>query len=530
LYYYYAVALVLMFLAAIYVPFLGALLKDHANVSRLEKRTLAPLPSWPTNIQSVRLFPTRFADYYADHFGFRQPLVSWYKQLKYHLGDAPSQDVIVGREGWVFLGGIRKGYSRYGDPVGDARHVSRYSEAGLRQFSVYLSAVSYWLEKKGSRFLFVMAPNKHSIYPEYLPDYVKPVQAESAADQLFSHLRSHVQTPAVDLRPALRNAKEQGSVYFYRDSHWNYLGANHAQKAIREALSALFPGEIIAELFPMNAGVEREGDLNGYIGLLPQPRTGLVPDFSDACKPRTIPENAAPRDIHTNVCEGGRLRAIVFRDSFFTLLEPFFSRVFGRSTYIWTKLDMEVLKRLLEEEKPDVVIEEWVERELPRVPDPQPVLKKIIGDGMGRVYSVPLNRLRFNQRIRVLSETGKNVVLESTGVDPYILLPRLELLPASAYIVHVRLYSSVSSGLELYYSAGDSPDFSARRVLKQVLSKGENDVYFWLYAEEMRGYLRLDPLWAEGKVVLHSLDIIGLADGSAEPGPDGKAGPARTEQ
>ncbi len=517
LYHLYAVALVLMFLAAIYLPLVGALLEDDIKISRLEKRTLAPLPSWPGNLQTVQEFPARFADYYADHFGFRQLLVSLYKQLKYHLGDAPSRDVILGKDGWVFLGGISKGYTKYDDPVGDARHVNRYTKAGLRQFASYFSALSYWLKSRGSAFLFVMAPNKHSIYPEYLPDYVEPVHEESAADQLFSYLRARGLTQAVDLRPALIEAKALGPVYFFRDSHWNHLGANHAQKAISEALAAVFPDDISPALFPLKAGTHREGDLNGYVGLLPQRRAALVPDFSGTCKPRTIPEQAAPRDVHTDVCDTGRLRAVIFRDSFFTALEPYFSRIFSRSTYIWTRLDMKVLKEMIEREKPDVVIEEWVERSLPLAPSPVPVLKQIVADGLGSVVALPLSRLRFNDRFRLLSRTRKQLMLESTGEGPYILIPRPDLPPAPAYILHIRLYSSVRAGLELYYTEKNKPGFSANRVLKQMLSEGENDLYFWLYADEIGDTLRLNPVWAKGRLVLHSLEFIALTEPPRQP-------------
>ena len=507
-----SLVLVLLFLTGIYAPFLGGLLQEDEGVSQLEKRRLASRPGWPDDLAALQAYTGKFADYWADHFGFRESLVSWYKQLKYHLGDAPSPDVIVGKAGWLFLGGIRKGYSRYDDPVGDARHVNLFTAAGLRQFSIYLSALHYWLGKQGVRYLFVLAPNKHSIYPEYLPDYVRPVGPESATDQLFSYLKNHPRAPALDLRPVLRAAKARGPVYFFRDSHWNDFGANFAQQAIRRILAGFFPGELDARLFPMKPGSLREGDLNGHIGLLPQTHAGLVPDFTGSCRPGILPPGAAPRDTYTRVCDRGRLRALIFRDSFFSRLEPYFSRVFARSTYVWQKIQLPLLRELLARERPDVVIEEWVERNLPRVPDIQPILRQIVQDGMGEAHSLPLDKLTFNSRMQVLFRSRDKLMLQSSGVDPYILIPLPELPAAPAYILRIRLYSSVRSGLELYHGAEGPLDFSPDRRQSHPLSAGDNDISFWLYADELGTGLRLDPLWAEGRVVLRGLEIIALKE------------------
>ena len=57
------------------------------------------------------------------------------------------------------------------------------------------------------------------------------------------------------------------------------------------------------------------------------------------------------------------MNAIIFRDSFG--IKPYISRQFNRSTYIWGRVDYSLLTEFIEKEKPDIVIEEVIERALP---------------------------------------------------------------------------------------------------------------------------------------------------------------------
>ena len=72
--------------------------------------------------------------------------------------------------------------------------------------------------------------------------------------------------------------------------------------------------------------------------------------------------------IRTNVNADLKLNAVIFRDSCFNVLEPYFNRKFKHVTYMVGKVNYPSLKKCIDLEKPDIVIEEWVERHLPFVP------------------------------------------------------------------------------------------------------------------------------------------------------------------
>ena len=63
-------------------------------------------------------------------------------------------------------------------------------------------------------------------------------------------------------------------------------------------------------------------------------------------------------------CETSKLRAVVFRDSFFETIIPFIAEDFNQIIYIWKPYDHAIMKELIAQQKPQIVIEEMVERSL----------------------------------------------------------------------------------------------------------------------------------------------------------------------
>jgi alginate O-acetyltransferase complex protein AlgJ len=365
-----------MFLGMIYVPFGLGILEKDIDISAKEKRKLADFPNIELRVGSLKRFPKRFDEYYSDHFGGRNWLNNVYRYIKYRMGDSSSIDVTLGSDGWLFLGSAKKGYKRYNDPIGDFRNINLYSQKELKQVAEYMQSIKNWLNSQGIEYMFVIAPNKHTIYPEYLPDYITKVNSISATDQLVNYLKNHTDVPVVDLREAILEKKSEHRLYYKTDTHWNYSAGNYAQYKIMQQLQHMFPNQITPKLSKLKYRERRGGDLATMIGvhsfseMIPLP----VPSKKD-CTPVKKPSNARETKIFTTTCKGQKLSAIVFRDSFFNALKPYFSRRFKRVTYSWGVLDFKLLKKLMKSGKPDIVIEEIVERKLPYHPKPIPKFK-----------------------------------------------------------------------------------------------------------------------------------------------------------
>ena len=180
-------------------------------------------------------------------------------------------------------------------------------------------------------------------------------------------------TAFIDLRPALREAKAHERVYFKTDSHWNYNGAMAGYEVImRDVQRLLAPGRLPAIAPPQRpayvAGVDfYSGDLIGMLGLPGRireddvaPLGKILGDAKSRCG-RRIDDNKSP-GFETYVCDRpGLPRAVVYRDSMAISLIPMLAENFSRVVFVSShRLD----PALIEREKPDIVIEELVERSL----------------------------------------------------------------------------------------------------------------------------------------------------------------------
>ena len=364
--------IVLIFGIAIFTPFLTGIVEKDKTVAEIEKRKLSQLPAKPETAEDIKKFPQSFDDYYSDHFGLRNWFGKYYKLAKYSIGDSPSKDVTIGKNGWLFLGSIKIGYNGYGDPIDDARNVNLYSQDELKRCAKYMACLNNWLNEKGVKYIFVIAPTKHTIYFNQLPDYIFKINDRSATDQLIEYLKKHTDVMVIDLRELLMKEKNKHQIYYKTDTHWNHYAANIVQYEIMTEIEKLFPNQIQPDLKRLRDGKRTGGDLANIIGghnIFKEFKDGNPqPVFEHTCTPTRQPLDAKARTTHTLICEDQELNAVIFRDSFFTALQPYFSRKFKRSTYIWEKSNYALLKEYIESEQPDIVIEEWVERVLPYVP------------------------------------------------------------------------------------------------------------------------------------------------------------------
>jgi hypothetical protein len=352
--------LVAIFLVALCLPLAGMLLNVGEASSSAENRTLAPWPRFRMDAASLRALPDQLTRYFEDHFAFRQRLVRWQAVVRLHaLRVSPSNAVIKGRDGWLF----------YADDgaMEDYATAAPFTSVELEMWRRTLQDTSDWLGSQGIAYVFVISPDKHVIYPEYMPATIRRATV-SRIDQLVSHLRDYSTVRVLDLRPALMAAKTHERVYHRTDTHWNDRGAMVGYQQILETLAADVPAlrRKAQRAFDQRI-VRTEGlDLAGMLGLtdaLHEEDLVLVP-ASPATARIVEPEHPNRRLMHARiVTEGpkGGPRAVVFMDSFGAGLVPFLSEDFSRVVYLWqNNLDPEVIRR----ERPRVVIQEWVGRRL----------------------------------------------------------------------------------------------------------------------------------------------------------------------
>ncbi len=367
------IILTIIFGLVIFTPLILSILQKDKATSQIEKRNLAPLPQLPKNISELIAFPSKFNTYYADHFGLRELFTKAYFKISNKLnGKSSSDDVTIGKDGWMFLGSIKPGYTGYGDPMGDVTNINLYSDEELKEFAQSLTKIKNWLHKQNIEYVYIIAPNKHTIYFDKLPDYISKKNKYSAVEQLTSYLKTHTDITIIDIKEALFKAKKAQQLYYKTDTHWNYYGANIAQFEIMKVIEQKFPGKISAILHPSNQftiSKRSGGDLALFANITNLSEDDPRPIFADNCSKGDILTTKNDVKPFSTTCSNKQLNALIFRDSYFVALQPYFSRKFKKATFISERINIQSLKKYITIEKPNIVIDEIIERTHPYLPE-----------------------------------------------------------------------------------------------------------------------------------------------------------------
>ncbi len=358
-----------LFLGSLFLPLAGAWLHWDPAGSSNENRRLADRPGIPRTFPELTRYSENWLRFYRDHFGWRNTLIRAVAVTRFSgLRDIMDGNVVIGKNGWLFF-----------RPEGDQnflafRGLNPLSSPQLDAWQNLLETRRAWLAARGIPFLVVVPPDKETIYPEYLPPELRPVRPESRLDQLVNRLaESHSPVHFLDLRPALLAAKPTGRLYRRTDTHWNDSGAFVGYRQIIHAVKDLLPQwnivpQTLDDFTPEPTGPEI-GDLARMMDM-----PDRYPDAEVLLAGKShypVPADLMTRE-HVVITDNGnpRLPRLVFvRDSFGIALAPMLGPHFSRIAYAF-QIRMDPV--LIQSEKPDLVIDEFVERDLYKDPPTDP--------------------------------------------------------------------------------------------------------------------------------------------------------------
>lgn len=331
---------------------------DHGSFIR-EGRAPSPFPELQ-KAQDARRFPARFESYFQDRLAFRQTLLNAHAAIRvWGLGVSSSPKVIVGTDGWLFL-----------DPSSEAQGVnSAPADVRARRWLECLQQWRDWCASRGIRFLFVLVPEKQTVYPDKLPASHRPPQPALAADHLRRLAPPMLSESFLDLTPVLREASRDRGVYFRTDTHWNDEGGwlGYDTIARRLGFTPISANALLSKLVP-----NFEGDLARMLHL-PRPETEITrtlhyPAAKARLRDEAVPLDPrwhSPRSIQPEVwgVDDRQLpRGVMFHDSFAQrvviprLAEHFHTLVYAPSV----APDPKVIERFA----PQVVVQQLVERRI----------------------------------------------------------------------------------------------------------------------------------------------------------------------
>jgi hypothetical protein len=326
------------------------------------------MAAWPAPALS-REFPPAFDRAFSDRFGGRDLLVRVHHGSLLRLfGVSTLTTVMRGTDGWFYwLGEDGKSLDRH------YRGTLFFWHSMVDGTVAELGRRRDWLAARGIAYVVVAVPEKFTIYPEHLPSWVAKAPAPTPYDRVRAALEKDGRVTFVDLRAPLQAAKARERVYYQTDSHWNYNGAVIGYGELMRAVQKALPPGALAAIAPAprpayTPGADfYSGDLVRMLGLSSSireddvaPLGKVLADKSGRCARRI--DNDENPGFEFFVCDRpGLPRAVVLRDSMAIPLIPLLSENFSRVVYVSTR---SFDRALIEREKPDIVIEEMVERSL----------------------------------------------------------------------------------------------------------------------------------------------------------------------
>jgi hypothetical protein len=361
--------LVFGFILVLCLPLKKMVMDNKNEVLTSENRKSASFPKFSIRGQSnpyqyIITYTDSINNYYSDHMGFRSELLSIYRFCKLSLFNVSpyNEKVVKGKDHWYFLG-----YS-LGDEIKESKGVTYFSEAQLELIENNLKTIDEDCKEKGIKLYMAVAPNKLSVYGQYLPI----IQSEhpTKLEQLMTRMKKdHINI--IDLKRDFAHYADK-RLFYLNDTHWNFFGAFLGYRTLIDFILQDFPDLKVLSIddFKLDTTTREYGDLTRMLSMnIPEECVIMKPKFESNTR-RELNKLPVPYDcIFPDKYEirfiksGCPHKVLIFRDSFFTDIIPFVKESFGASVFIWYAYD----KHLIDIEKPDIIIYEVVERDIDKI-------------------------------------------------------------------------------------------------------------------------------------------------------------------
>jgi hypothetical protein len=366
----------IIFILLISIPLTQMIFRYLPEIENLENRKVAEFPNitllndintWDEYTQSIETF-------FNDHYGLRSLLVriNSILEVKFlHL--SPRPEVIIGKDGWLFADVTSNEEVSLQDFYGQAL----FSDTELITIKNNLINLEKKLKKQGTDLIIVLAANKHTLYNEFLPDSIQRKKGLLTRADQISSIAKELNLNYIDTRPLLMDAKSKYPnelLYYKTDTHWNKKAAFITYTEIIKTIRKI--GHTIPYVYIEN----KEIDTKTVFDPKPLDRCDLS-KLLNMREYKNTPceiEHVTLNNSKYTTKDSGRIswssekitttlnstaytspKVLVFRDSFFVPLVEYMSESFPYITYIWSNnIDYTIIKN----EKPDIVIVEFVER------------------------------------------------------------------------------------------------------------------------------------------------------------------------
>lgn len=326
------------------------LLCGFKNANR-ENRPLAQMPKLVSEGALNLKFSQGFDKFIDDNFALREYLITACNTASAKvMGDYNGQSAVIGKNGYLY----------YSESCDDYLGINCLTDDMISSAADYLYALQEELAGQGRSFVFIVAPNKATVYSEYMPDYLKPTDAQRNIKALQQELKNRG-VNFIDAAALLESAKQSYDLplYYMRDSHWNNLGACLVYNALAERIGLERYDESA-----FTAEADYSGDLVNFVyPAAPHYEQRLVYTFPREYTAVDHQVNFDMFKVNETESQANDVTLLMYHDSFGKSLQPFFSPAVGRLVMLKSNSPIYSAGDAMDYEA-DAVIIELVERNL----------------------------------------------------------------------------------------------------------------------------------------------------------------------
>lgn len=426
-----------------------------AEEESAEKRELSEKPVLYSQEDGFNMnYTSQLNTYLTEHFSFRSDLVTLWSVIQAKVFSSSTQEnVIVGKDDWLY----------FADTLNDYTGKSVFTQKEVSSIVKTLDLINETVEKNGGKLVFSVAPNKNTVYPEYMPYYYIEADTPTNYELLGSALKD--KSYYLDVLPALQQSEE--ITYHKRDSHWNNLGAQIYFTAVMNHL-----GIECTDYSKITTSKEYSwrGDLDDMIF----PKLNYLDEqiiYNKSFDFDYTSSFHSNDDINIKTFnQNGTGNLMMYRDSFTNALLPFFSDQFQKAEY--TRVQPFRFNTLTLK-KSDTFIIEMAERNLPELLKSAPIMeapKRADSQGM-TVSDLSFTSREYLNYTHIYGETGDEIsdifikVTQNNEVQYFEAFPiyEKELIEGESVASEIKKY-----GFSAYLPA----DISQNAEIK-ILTNGE---------------------------------------------------------
>jgi len=508
---------IVSFLGAILAPTADTFVRDDmARGPAPELRTAAREPAWQNTQAAISAWPAAYDAYFNDTCGLRDVFLRMNSWVKYFVfRNSPSAKQLVGREGWIYYAGDKS--------VDVYRGTFPFVPGALATWAAELENRRKALDKVGIRYVFAIAPNKETIYPEYVNPAVTRL-APTRLDDFMEYVHAHTSVDVLDLRPALFAAKSRDTgpmdaLYTPHGTHWSGRGSMVVYGEIVRHVASLFPGTTFVppeefDLVPVACAPDSFAKGLYLEGILRQPGTSPWRRGNPKFRVKES-RDALPRWMRT-VTQGENLlpHTLLFHDSF----GPFVQEQLADSFSTLDTHEGEYDPRSVAVGDTKLVIEMWVERYLVNHA-PNAMRDERVGSRLDSFVAAPHRLYTFDATTATYTPVGGITIEPADGPDGRALTISRTLategLRTSVFrtpaqgdvLVHVVLESDRDATFEVMWRTTRSAPFNRLRRVSFPLRVGRFENVFDIPALGDETELFLRPTETGARLRLSTFEV-----------------------